>query len=320
MLKTVTDGKNQGLFSPFIDMNAKAKYYFQKNFRNDIIGIYDSNNTLVAKYVYDAWGNHKVYNATGVENNATTFIGNINPFRYRGYYFDIESKLYYCIARYYKPEMGIWLSLDELKYLNPNILTGLNLFIYCGNDPVNKFDPTGCDAIYVTMFLFMDGGIWVVGHARLYYQDENGEWWYTEYGGGSPDTAHIRNVKINKTTEQLRKDLRRKMFDVVFLEGDYSYIKSYAEEYQDKDYKQGYNLLKNNCLKYVVDALNSKGDTLPYLVVPRYFSLFLMMWKTMATVPGKLSEKFGGGFADAGFGYTYDRNDPLYNLLSRYRI
>ena len=33
-------------------------------------------------------------------------IGNLNPFRYRGYYYDIETGLYYLQSRYYDPEIG----------------------------------------------------------------------------------------------------------------------------------------------------------------------------------------------------------------------
>ena len=50
------------------------KYYYQKNIRNDIIGLYNSSGSLVAKYEYDAWGNHKVYLSTGVENTSAMSI------------------------------------------------------------------------------------------------------------------------------------------------------------------------------------------------------------------------------------------------------
>ena len=62
-----------------------VKYYFLKNIQGDIIKIYDESNNLVASYSYDAWGNHKVYNSSGSETTLATHIGNINPFRYRGY-------------------------------------------------------------------------------------------------------------------------------------------------------------------------------------------------------------------------------------------
>lgn len=70
-----------------------SMYYMQKNLQGDVVGLVGSEiglYTVVAKYVYDAWGNHKVYNADGSENTSSDFIGNINPWRYRSYYFDAE--------------------------------------------------------------------------------------------------------------------------------------------------------------------------------------------------------------------------------------
>ncbi len=117
-------------------------YHYRRNILGDIIEIYQQN-TLVAKYIYDAWGNHKVLNPDGTENTSTTFIGNINPFRYRGYYYDVETQLFYCNSRYYSPELCRWISPDSIEYLDPTSINGLNLYAYCGNDPVNRFDPTG---------------------------------------------------------------------------------------------------------------------------------------------------------------------------------
>lgn len=119
------------------------QYFFQKNLQGDIIRLYDTSNNLVAYYEYDAWGNHRVYSPTGTINTSDTFIGNINPFRYRGYYYDRESNLYYCNTRYYNPELLRWMSLDSIDYAEPNRLNGCNLYAYCGNDPVNYFDGFG---------------------------------------------------------------------------------------------------------------------------------------------------------------------------------
>ena len=47
----------------------------------------------------DAWGNHKVLDDAGTENTSDDFIGNINPIRYRGYYYDRETNLYYLINK-----------------------------------------------------------------------------------------------------------------------------------------------------------------------------------------------------------------------------
>ena len=62
---------------------------------------------LVAKYAYDAYGNCTVLNPDGTTNTTKTFIGNINPFRYRSYYFDIETGLYYIIKGFVGIFIGI---------------------------------------------------------------------------------------------------------------------------------------------------------------------------------------------------------------------
>ena len=70
-------------------------------------------------------------------------ISRINPIRYRGYYLDRETNLYYLNARYYNPEWRRFLSPDDSSYLNPESVNGLNLYAYCNNDPVNYADPSG---------------------------------------------------------------------------------------------------------------------------------------------------------------------------------
>ena len=79
--------------------------------------MYNSSGSLVARYEYDAWGNHKVYTATGVESTLETFIGNINQFGYCGYYYDVETQLFYCISRYYLHELCRWISPNSIEYL-----------------------------------------------------------------------------------------------------------------------------------------------------------------------------------------------------------
>src|SRR5690554_759816 len=51
--------------------------------------------------------------------------------------------MYYCKTRYYVPEWCRWLSADSVKYLDPKSLNGLNLYAYCGNNPVMGYDPMG---------------------------------------------------------------------------------------------------------------------------------------------------------------------------------
>ena len=110
-------------------------YTYRKNLFGDIIAVYQGN-TKVAEYAYDAYGK-----CTIILNTAG--IATINPFRYKGYYFDSESGMYYCHTRYYVPEWCRWLNADHPSFLQPDSLQEMNLFAYCGNNPVMYTDPTG---------------------------------------------------------------------------------------------------------------------------------------------------------------------------------
>ncbi len=102
----------------------------------------------MVKYAYDAWGGeHEVLNPDGSVIADRTHIGNLNPYRYRGYYYDVETGLYYLKTRYYDPEVGRFITIDDISYLDPETINGLNLYAYCGNNPVMNVDPTGKFAI-----------------------------------------------------------------------------------------------------------------------------------------------------------------------------
>ena len=59
-------------------------------------------------------------------------IADLNPFRYRSYYYDTGTKLYYLHSRYYDPELGRFISPENIGYLKPESINGLDLFAYCG--------------------------------------------------------------------------------------------------------------------------------------------------------------------------------------------
>ena len=101
----------------------------------------------MVKYTYDAWGNNVVSNANNVIISDANHIGNLNPFRYRGYYYDSDTKLYYLKTRYYDPETGRFISQDGVEYLDPDTINGLNLYAYCANNPVMNVDPNGTSII-----------------------------------------------------------------------------------------------------------------------------------------------------------------------------
>ena len=122
-------------------------YYYKKNLLGDIDRIYDANKNLVAEYKYDAWGNHRVYTSGGIditENMSyNSSVAKLNPFRYRGYYYDAETGLYYLNSRYYDPSIGRFINADDISYIQPTDINGLNLYAYCGNNPVMYTDPDG---------------------------------------------------------------------------------------------------------------------------------------------------------------------------------
>ena len=123
-------------------------YFYQKNLQGDITAIYNSYGALVAEYKYDAWGK-----VLAVVNHTSANIGTINPFRYRGYYYDTETGLYYLQSRYYDPETGRFINADDLAYLGADqSLSGYNLYVYCATYAYNTNNPPACRAPSVTSF------------------------------------------------------------------------------------------------------------------------------------------------------------------------
>lgn len=112
-------------------------YMLVRNMQGDVIGICNGDGELVAEYTYNAWGECTVTNYT--EHN----IGNMNPFRYRSYYMDSETGFYYLNSRYYDPKIKRFINADDISYMEPLSLKGINLYAYCDNNPVMYIDPNG---------------------------------------------------------------------------------------------------------------------------------------------------------------------------------
>ena len=108
---------------------------------------------MVGKYVYDSFGNHRVLDSNNNEIASRFAVANLNLIRYKGYYYDIESEMYYCLTRYYNPQWRRWISPDSTNYLDPESLSGLNLFVYCGNNPVIYYDPLGYSATIIGLIV-----------------------------------------------------------------------------------------------------------------------------------------------------------------------
>lgn len=103
-----------------------------------LIGLADDEGNMVVEYEYDLFGK-----PLACRDTSGIGLGSLNPFRFKGYVYDEESGLYYLTTRYYDPEIGRFLTPDNLEQLDPEKAAGLNLYVYCNNDPVLFFDPEG---------------------------------------------------------------------------------------------------------------------------------------------------------------------------------
>ena len=113
------------------------EYFYLRNGQNDIVGLMDGSGNRVVEYTYDAWG--KLISTTGT---LATSLGADNPFRYRGYYYDTETGLYYLMTRYYDPEVCRFISADVYMTTGQGVLGG-NMFAYCLNNPILYSDTLG---------------------------------------------------------------------------------------------------------------------------------------------------------------------------------
>lgn len=114
-----------------------TQYFYITNQMGDVISITDAQGNELAQYSYDEWGN--------TLSTSDNDIANINPLRYRGYYYDSETGYYYLQSRYYDPSICRFINADipEIVNVTKDVYTGINLFPYCNNNPVNNSDPTG---------------------------------------------------------------------------------------------------------------------------------------------------------------------------------
>lgn len=132
------------------------EYFYIRSLTGNIEKIIDNEGIIKVEYKYDAWGN--------VEIISDSIIRDINSFLYKGYYYDFETKLYYCNSRYYDPLVGRWISADDMSFLDTESLNGLNLFAYCNNNPVMMSDPDGCLPKWARWVI---GGTLIVGAIAL---------------------------------------------------------------------------------------------------------------------------------------------------------
>lgn len=116
------------------------EYWFEKNLQGDIVAVYDAAGNKHISYTYDAWGN---FSTTYHDAYSTTSHADLNPFRYRGYYYDSELGMYYLQSRYYDPVICRFINPDGAVSGVGGELLGCNMYVYGFNNPVIYTDYDG---------------------------------------------------------------------------------------------------------------------------------------------------------------------------------
>ena len=142
-LEFIYDDGNQPFAMIYKHGQTTELYYYVLNAQGDVIALLNADGTLAASYNYGAWGNYSVHDKDGKKTTDATFIGHINPLRYRGYYYDRETRLYYLQSRYYDFANCRFINADTFATTDANGFLSANMFAYCENNPIMWIDPTG---------------------------------------------------------------------------------------------------------------------------------------------------------------------------------
>ncbi len=141
-----TDGTNTMYFqydtngTPLGFIYNGTQYLYMTNQMGDVISITDAQGNELAEYEYDEWGKLISVEAESEEAQA---IAQMNPLRYRGYYYDNETGYYYLLSRYYDPELGRFISADDFRYVDAEGRATINAYAYCINNPLIYIDIYG---------------------------------------------------------------------------------------------------------------------------------------------------------------------------------
>ena len=129
-----------------IELVSNGTQLYLYNVRGDVIQLLGFDGDVDKTYDYDAYGNEYARD-----------LGDSNPFRYCGEYYDTETGFIYLRARYYDPMVGRFTSVDPIK-------DGLNWYAYCENNPVAYIDPSGKEPISLIIFsLAIFGFVFLAG-------------------------------------------------------------------------------------------------------------------------------------------------------------
>ena len=167
-----SDGENTLYFQydkngiPFGFIWNGIQYYYVTNQIGDVMGITDTSKKLLVQYAYDARGA-----PTGVTVTDSQYydLAEINPLRYRGYYYDSDTELYYLQSRYYDPNLCRFINADKFEIANQDksVHFGENIYLYCYNEPKNNSDETGLGKKWIGFIVYSYPGSDFIKQANL---------------------------------------------------------------------------------------------------------------------------------------------------------
>ena len=284
-----TDGTNTMYFqydisgTPIGFIHNNTQYFYITNQMGDVLAITDTNGDIVANYEYDAWG--KVL-------TADTNIAKLNPIRYRGYYYDIETGYYYLQSRYYDPDICRFINADGLNLVDLNTYNGQNLFVYCNNNAVNYSDLTGKAASrsYVIIVYYYKHNTATsiaknpFGHMDI--QFGGNAYSYGDYKDNAnyfiANASSYQSYIKNKSDFTIKKKtvLKFTKYEYNLLSQYYSSLKK-SKKYNSKKFNgqyykitsgnyKTYHLAYRNCSTMVLDALEASITLMVKAAVTKY--------------------------------------------------
>ena len=184
---------------PFMLVYNGTVYYYITNAQGDVIRLTDVKGQTAARYQYDPYGN--------IIDSAGSHV-DINPLRYRGYYYDSESALYYLQSRYYDPNLGRFVNADAFATTGQGLVSN-NVFTYCLNNPVNGADPFGTWTIGLSLGANITFGLGVSISIGLFF-DDNGnfdvQWSYAVPGVDDTSTVGVLDAGVGVSLQYTDRD------------------------------------------------------------------------------------------------------------------
>ena len=236
-LEFVYDDGNQPFAMIYKHGSETELYYYLVNAQGDVSAILDSGGKIAASYDYDAWGNCTVYNSSDAA------IGDLNPLRYRGYYYDAETGFYYLQSRYYDFANCRFINADAYATTNAGSFLSCNMFAYCGNNPVNRADQSGTFWKEIGSF-FNKVGTAIAGFAKA------------TFGAGSSLSATITKTEVEYLPDPLpiTVKLGTKTTQTISKHGNSSKpISVYAKGNAEHPIKSSSAGIKINIAKFTLD-------------------------------------------------------------------